>query len=74
VGKGKENSEVGGGQSGTNQGKVWTSIRTTSFKGRIPSKLRVNIWRKKTLLKNRHMVSESMSNAVINPSEGIDKF
>ncbi len=37
-----------GGQSGTNQGQVWTSIRTTSFKGGIPSKLKVIICKQKS--------------------------
>jgi hypothetical protein len=41
MGKGRENSGVGGGQSITYQGQVWTNIHTTSFKGGIPSKLRV---------------------------------
>jgi hypothetical protein len=31
---------VGGGQFITNQGRVWTNIRTTSIKGEFPSTLR----------------------------------
>jgi hypothetical protein len=38
AGKGSGTARVGGGQSITNQGRVWTNIHTRSFKGGIPSK------------------------------------
>jgi hypothetical protein len=39
-GEGEGELKGRGGQYSTNQGQVWTSICTTSFKGGFPSKLR----------------------------------